>query len=171
MLPKWLYAPWRDGAGTPLTTAPSVILPSVTVILYTKTGEALCEQRRDNGWWALPGGAIQIGESVHAAATRELYEETGYQIDQATLWLTGIYSDPRYYACSTYVDRTVHYVNMTFFVDFDPGDQPPRCSQESLQVAWRAIDALPTPLMPSHALRLADALDNISARQSYPIIR
>jgi len=61
--------------------------PSVTVdiILFTYAVERLQVLliRRGNapfaGAWALPGGFVDIGESLETAATRELFEETGVQ--------------------------------------------------------------------------------------------
>lgn len=34
----------------------------------------------DGGYWHLPGGHLEPGESLHLCATREVYEETGYKI-------------------------------------------------------------------------------------------
>ena len=33
------------------------------------------------GWWSVPGGLIELGETARAAATREVFEETGLEID------------------------------------------------------------------------------------------
>jgi 8-oxo-dGTP diphosphatase len=47
------------------------------------------------GWYALPGGFVDIGETVEAACHREVQEEAGVAVDQNQLRLVGIYSDPR----------------------------------------------------------------------------
>ena len=40
----------------------------------------LLMQRSDNGSWGLPGGYVEIGETVSAAAVREVQEETGVAV-------------------------------------------------------------------------------------------
>ena len=50
--------------------------------------------RTDNGNWALPGGALDLGESLVQTAVREVKEETG--IDCEITGLVGIYTDPRH---------------------------------------------------------------------------
>ena len=51
-------------------------------------------RRTDNGNWALPGGAIDLGESVAQAAARETLEEAG--IECVVTGIVGIYSDPKH---------------------------------------------------------------------------
>ncbi len=71
---------------TPLLAADAVILFAGGIVLI----------KRDNppfdGCYALPGGFVEVGETVEAAAIREAREETGLVVD--LLGLVGIYSDP-----------------------------------------------------------------------------
>jgi len=68
------------------------LVPAVNVIVASDAGEILLIRRSDNGNWALPGGAIDLGESLSQAAVRETREETG--IDCEITGLTGIYTNP-----------------------------------------------------------------------------
>jgi ADP-ribose pyrophosphatase YjhB (NUDIX family) len=70
------------------------IVPSANVIVINEAGEVLLIQRSDNGNWALPGGAMDLGESLPAAAVRETFKETG--IDCEITGLVGVYTDPRH---------------------------------------------------------------------------
>lgn len=68
------------------------IVPSVNVVVVNDAREILLIRRSDNDNWALPGGAIDLGESLTQAAVRETKEETG--IDCEIIGLVGIYTDP-----------------------------------------------------------------------------
>lgn len=70
------------------------LVPSVNVVVVNDAGEILMIRRTGNGNWALPGGAIDLGESVAQAAVRETLEESG--IECAVTGIVGIYSDPRH---------------------------------------------------------------------------
>jgi ADP-ribose pyrophosphatase YjhB (NUDIX family) len=53
------------------------LVPAVNVVVVNHAGAILLIRRTDNGNWALPGGAIDLGESVARAAVRETFEESG----------------------------------------------------------------------------------------------
>ncbi len=62
-------------------------------IIEVAGGIVLIERRYPPPGWALPGGFVEYGETVAAAAMREAREETG--LDVALTQLFGVYSDPR----------------------------------------------------------------------------
>ena len=71
--------------------ANSLVVGSSAVVADSD-GRILLQRRSDSGNWALPGGAMDIGETLAESATREVREETGFdvRIDR----IVGIYSDP-----------------------------------------------------------------------------
>ena len=71
--------------------------PALTVdcVVFDPTGRVLLIRRRHEpfkGGYALPGGFVEIGETVEEACRRELHEETG--VSARDLRLVGVYSDP-----------------------------------------------------------------------------
>ena len=51
------------------------LVPSVNVVVTNSAGEVLLIRRSDNDNWAIPGGAIDLGESMVQAVVRETREE------------------------------------------------------------------------------------------------
>src|SRR5271170_4559443 len=71
--------------------ANSLVVGSSAVVVDDQ-GRILLQRRSDSGNWALPGGAMDIGETLAASAIREVKEETG--LDVRIERIVGIYSDP-----------------------------------------------------------------------------
>ena len=76
----------------PDAPAANSIVPSVNVVVTNDIGEVLLIRRTDNGNWALPGGAVDLGESLVQAPVRETGEESGVECE--VTGLSGIYTDP-----------------------------------------------------------------------------
>ena len=86
--------PKRDFYRDPNAPQANSLVVAVTVIVRAEDGAILLIQRSDNGLWAAPGGAQELGETVTAAAIREVREETGLEVSVSGV--SGIYSDPEH---------------------------------------------------------------------------
>jgi 8-oxo-dGTP diphosphatase len=72
---------------------PKTPLVTVDAIIEIDGGIVLVRRRHPPLGWALPGGFVEPGESVAAAARREAKEETGLDVELTEL--LGVYSDPK----------------------------------------------------------------------------
>jgi ADP-ribose pyrophosphatase YjhB (NUDIX family) len=71
--------------------ANSLVVGSSAVVVDDE-GRILLQRRSDSGNWALPGGAMDIGETFAQSVVREVMEETGFDVRIERI--VGIYSDP-----------------------------------------------------------------------------
>lgn len=71
-----------------------VILVYATALIRDAAGRLLFQRRADFGWWGLPGGVLEVGESLAGCAAREAREETGLTVTPVRL--VGVYSGPQY---------------------------------------------------------------------------
>jgi 8-oxo-dGTP diphosphatase len=111
-------------------------------ILQRADGTVLFAQRPSGkdyaGYWEFPGGKIEPGESDHDALVRELQEELGVRVTQATAWLTQRHVYPH------------AFVELRFFrVTHWLGEVHP---QEGQAVAWQS----PAPIRQPDAAGAAD---------------
>ncbi len=67
-------------------------VPTVDIIIRHKDGIILIKRKNPPLGWALPGGFVDYGETLEAAAVREAKEETGLRIKLIRQFHT--YSDP-----------------------------------------------------------------------------
>ncbi|WP_372408262.1 NUDIX domain-containing protein [Streptomyces luteireticuli] len=84
----------RDFEDDPEAPAANSLVPAASVVVVDGRGRILLQRRSDNGMWALPGGAMNLGESLADCAVRETREETG--LDVEITGIVGTYSDPRH---------------------------------------------------------------------------
>jgi 8-oxo-dGTP pyrophosphatase MutT (NUDIX family) len=116
----------------PAAPAATSMVPSVNVIVADDAGRLLLIRRTDNGNWAVPGGAIDLGESMIDAAVRETREETG--IDCEITGLLGIFTDPRHLIHYTSNDEVRQEFSIVLIGRAVGG--APATSTESSEVAW-----------------------------------
>jgi len=156
--------PFYDSIGKTLPRLPKVIRPGACAAVFNERGEILLQKRADNGYWSMPGGAVDPGESVEQGVLREVWEETGLRV--RVVRLVGVYSDPRNYMITQYPGGDiVHNVSLCFVCAWESGTL--QISDESTDLGYFPLDALPEPMMPSHLIRLKDVL----AQQREPFIR
>lgn len=93
----------------------------------------------DAGYWSIPGGHLDLGERVEAAAEREAYEETGFKVKISKL--AGIIDKIMY---DKNGEIEYHYVLINYFVEQIEGDpyQPPKAADDALDAKFVAFDDL-----------------------------
>ena len=112
------------------------LVPSANVVVEDDAGRILLIQRSDNGNWALPGGAMDIGETIVEAAIREVREETG--ITCAVTGLVGIYSNPKHVLEYTNDGEVRQEFSIVFLAKAVEGTPTP--SSESTSVKWVSVE-------------------------------
>jgi ADP-ribose pyrophosphatase YjhB (NUDIX family) len=114
------------------------LVPSVNVVVTNKDGDVLLIQRSDNGNWAIPGGAIDLGESLTQAAVRETREESGITCE--ITGIVGIYTDPQHVILYTSNGEARQEFSIVLTAQAVSGEPAP--SDESSQVRWVSRDEL-----------------------------
>lgn len=127
--------------------------PFLTVDVIIRAGDrvVLIERRNQPLGWALPGGFVDYGESLEAAAVREAGEETGLELVDLAQFRS--YSDPGR-------DPRQHNVTVVFTAR---GLGELRAGDDAKTARWFPLTALPAPLCFDHANILADYRASLTA--------
>ena len=128
----------------------------VDVVIPSEEGRVVLIRRGSEpfeGRWALPGGFVEVGETVEEAAVREAAEETGLAVELARL--VGVYSDPER-------DPRGHNVSVAFLARVLSGELA--AATDASEVSLLDPDAV--ELAFDHARIIADAIEGPDARPS-----
>ena len=106
-------------------------------------------RRADNGFWALPGGCQDLGETPAECAVRECREETGLEV--RLVRLLGVFSSRRY-PYENYPWKDNEFTHLLFQAEVVAGEPGP--TAEATETACFAQDGLP-PLSDGHGPRIA----------------
>ncbi|MBB6174698.1 8-oxo-dGTP pyrophosphatase MutT (NUDIX family) [Nocardiopsis mwathae] len=121
-----------DYYNDPDAPAANSLVPSVNVFVVNDRDEVLMIRRSDNDNWAVPGGAIDLGESIPQAAIRETLEETGITCE--ITGVSGLYSDPKHVILYTSDGEARQEFSIALIAR--PLSGEPRPSDESKEVHW-----------------------------------
>lgn len=116
----------------PDAPAANSIVPSANVAVTNDAGEILLIRRSDNDNWALPGGAVDLGESLTQAGVRETLEESGIECE--ITGVSGIYTDPRHVLLYTSNGEVRQEFSIVLTARASGGQ--PTASSETSEVRW-----------------------------------
>jgi 8-oxo-dGTP diphosphatase len=120
----------------------------VDTVVHSEEGEVLLIRRASDpyeGQWALPGGFVEVGETLEDAAARETEEETGLSVE--IVRLVGVYSDPDR-------DPRGHNVSCAYLARVREGE--PEAASDAAEVAF--LDPSTVDLAFDHEKIIANAL-------------
>jgi len=83
-----------DYLNNPNAPKANSLIPAASAVVMNNEGKILLHRRSDSNTWSLPGGTMEIGESISETVKREVKEETGLDIEPD--YIIGIYSNPEH---------------------------------------------------------------------------
>lgn len=130
------------------------IVPSVHGVIINDSREILLHKREDSPIWAIPGGKIELDESIEQCLKREMQEELGVEVFAERL--LGVYTDPSYIlALGDHIQRVFLIV---FLCTITSGEL--KLTSETMEYRWFAKEALSSietfPLVKEIAHRVFD---------------
>jgi len=149
---------WRPGSLGSVTwgdrmVSEHVAVPRIAVDLIIELGGdriVLIRRRNPPHGWALPGGFVEYGESLEAAAVREAREETGLTVELTRQFHT--YSDPK--------RDPRHHTISTVYIAKSKGN--PQAQDDTIAIGFFTESDLPEEIVFDHRSILRDYFRSIS---------
>jgi ADP-ribose pyrophosphatase YjhB (NUDIX family) len=137
-----------------------LILVGAAVLLLDQKGRLLLLKRSDNRLWGIPGGCMELGESLEETARRETLEETGLRINELELF--AVFSGPELFYEYPNGDK-VHNVSVVYLSRDTSGEVDVQ-DEEHTEFAFFKLDQLPEsispPIKPVLAMYIKKALQD-----------
>ena len=127
------------------SSSPRQFRIAVYALIFNPEHEILLALRRDIDWWNLPGGGLELGETVEEGVCREVREETGLEVEVDHL--VGVYSKPQ-----------KQEIVLTFLCHVLGGTLT--ATEESRECRYFLPDVMPVNTLPKHKERIMDVLLN-----------
>lgn len=144
-----------------MTYRPETPLLAVDIIIelldYPGNAIVLIERRNPPHGWALPGGFVDVGESLEQAAIREAREETC--LDVTLKKLLGCYSNPRR-------DPRGHTVSPVYIAE---AHGTPQAADDAKNLRCLSLTDIPKELVFDHALILQDYRHYLASGEVAPL--
>lgn len=117
-------------------------ITEVAAAVIERPGEFLLAKRPEGkpypGYWEFPGGKIEPGESAREALARELREELGIEVREATPWITRVYA-------YTHATVRLHFFRVSRW------EGEPRALEDQA-IEWQSVEAPDVaPMLPANA--------------------
>lgn len=119
-----------------------LILVGSTIIVLNDNNELLLQLRADTKDWGLPGGGMELGETLEETAKRELFEETGLTAE--TFEFIEILSGEEYYF--KYPNGDEVYNVIALYIAKEVTGELLERDGESLELSYFPINDLPSSI-------------------------
>lgn len=126
-------------------------------IIYDETNRTiLFEKRTDNGTWCVPGGALELGETIEEGLAREVKEETNLD-----------FTDPEFFTVKANVHMKypngdeVYYTDIVYIIKKFTGEL--KHDSESSELKWFPVDDLPDGIIETQIEYITDFVKNIKS--------
>ena len=113
--------------------------PAAAVVVKNGEGHVMLIRRSDDGTWGITGGWMSPGETALECATREVLEESGFEV--RVTGLLGVYTDPAFMRWTYPNGDQAEFVSVVF--EGVASGERQGTDGESLEVRFFAPDALP----------------------------
>ncbi len=144
---------------------PTFPIPAVGVAVISENDRLLMIKRGKPpamGLWSVPGGTIELGETVFDAARREVFEETSLLCNPCKIFdaIDAIYKDD---------DGKLLYHYIILYVVARCEEKPPIARDDALEAGWFSIDEIKNFSTPGKTYQLLKRiLYNIKKPNSWP---